>query len=85
MLDTKSTGGQAVGQAHVREDQQVRVVVEILSGAIPEIRLDDHEPPTRSKNPANLRERRSQLLARQVLEENAREDDVERAVFKPCQ
>src|SRR6185503_6214403 len=73
---------QEIEEARVREDLDVRVVVEIRRRAVLEVRLHQNKPAALAQDPANRVERQDELLSRQMLDEVAGKRDVERILRK---
>src|SRR4030095_5280174 len=77
-----------VAKRHVGEDRSVCVVVEIPVGREAEIGLDHGQSATRAQCTQNLRNQRVQLFPFEMLEEIARQNEVELfglRVLEKCQ
>lgn len=66
-------------------DRRVRVVVEVFAGAIPIVRLENRERRAGCEDPLELVECRGERLVAQVLEQVAREGEVDRPGVEECE
>ncbi len=66
LLDTNPRSAQQVGQRHVCEDRDVRVVINVLGRTVAEVRLDEDDSPSRTQPPSHLLQGGRDLLPCQM-------------------
>ena len=80
--DLIAVGAQEVGEADVRPDRYMRVVVEIFGRAIAVVGLEQIDRAPRAQLRAQGIEHGSEILLRHMLEEIAGEREIDRAVVE---